>query len=370
MSRLPKLLLLCGLLLTFTAAAFSVGAQTGTALTFSDLTLDPGQSGTVNAQLTCNPQCGVVALQFTFDPAVVRVDSITPGPALGSLSSGQTAVLDSPIDASGSFGYSAVAIGFPPASADRLLFQLGLTAVAPGTSSITSQTSSAFGDLNANSMEATITGGAITVTGEIQAIPTLEPTATTEPAAQTGGECLVVATNQPANIHVGPDRNRTIRSSLGLNIQAPVTGQFTDTSGMVWWRIEPANFLASEADRYWVAEPDVTEIGDCVSVPSTEGSQVIAGGGGGGTGTFSHRFTSGERTFTHSVPLGANGRYTMTCTGVPFYPFFVFNNVPSNGQTSVSITAGGTVPLTVSQTLSNQGQTVGIESYTCTLTRG
>jgi hypothetical protein len=53
--------------------------------------------------------------------------------------------------------------------------------------------------------------------------------------------------------------------------------------------------------------------------------------------------------------------------GNPFNPFFTFNNVPSNGQTSVTTTAGGTVNLVVSQTLANQGRTVGVDNYTCTL---
>lgn len=376
MNRLPKFLLVCGLLLAFAAVSLPAAAQGGAALTFTDITLQAGQSGTIDAHLTCDPQCGVVALEFTFDPAVIRVDSITPGSALGNLGAGEGAVLSRGINPSGAISYSALSIGFPTPAADNLLFQVGVTAVAPGTSTFTPAPGASFGDLNANLLSSTVTGGTITVTGDGQVAPTAAPTLAVEPTAtvaattQTGGECLIVAANQPANIHVGPDRGRTIRGALGLNVQVLVTGQFTDEDGMVWWRIQPENFLATEADRYWVAEPDVTEIGDCVSVPQTEGSQVISGGGGGGTGTFSHRFTSGERTFTHSVPLGANGRYTMTCNGTPFYPFFVFNNVPSNGQTSVTINAGGTVNLTVSQTLVNQGQTVGVDSYNCTLTRG
>ncbi len=371
MNRLPRFILLCGLLFAFAAVTLPAAAQGGGAtLTFSDLTLQPGQSGTVDARLTCDPQCGVVALGFTFDPAIIRIDSITPGPALGSLTVGESAVLSRGIDAGGVFSYSALSVGFPAAPTDSLLFQLGVTGVAPGSSSITAQAGSSFGDLSATLLSSTVSGGAITVAGDTQVTPTLEPTPTTGPVVQTGGECLIVAANQPANIHVGPDRNRTIRGALGLNVQVPVTGQFTDEDGVIWWRIQPENFLATEADRYWVAEPDVSEIGDCVSVPNTEGSQIISGGGSGGTGTFSHRFGSGERTFTHSVPLGANGRYTMTCTGSPFYPYFVFNNVPSNGQTSVTINAGGNVNLTVSQTLSNQGQTVGVDSYNCILTQG
>lgn len=376
MNRLSKVLLLCGLLFAFATISLPAFAQSGATLSFSDVTLDPGQSGTIDARLTCDPQCGVVALGFGFDPAVIRIDSVTPGSALGNLGAGEGAVLSRGIDPNGTFYYSALSIGFPAPAADNVLFQLGVTAVAPGTSSITPLTGASFGDLSANLLPGNVTGGTITVTGAEQIAPTaeptlaVEPTATTEAVTQTGGECLIVAANQPANIHVGPDRNRTIRGALGLNVQVPVTGQFTDANGVVWWRIQPENFLTTEADRYWVAEPDVTEIGDCVSVPQTEGSQVISGGSTGGTGNFSHRFTSGERTFTHSVPLGANGRYTMTCTGSPFYPYFIFNNVPSNGQTSVSINAGGTVNLTVSQTLSNQGQTVGVDNYSCTLTRG
>jgi hypothetical protein len=372
---LPSLLVLLLML------AVPALAQDGALLTLTDLTLQPGETGTVEARLSCTPQCGVVTLSMSVDPLIIRIDGITPGSALGELSLGESAVLERTVQSDGVFNYSAVSIGNPSPQTD-LLFTLDVTAVGAGFTQLAPR-ALAFGDLSAQSAFGSINGGSITVTGDappatatpadntsIEPSPTAEPTAqataTAEPVVQTG-DCLVQSLGS-ASIHVGPSFDRTIRGSLGLNVQVLVTGQTTDEDGQIWWRIQPENFLATEPDRYWVPNSQVQTIGDCASVPQVEGSAVIAGGAGGGT-TFSHTFSPGERSFTHTVRLGQPGIYRMTCQGTPLYPGFVFNTTPSNGQTSVTISASGNVPLVVSRTVVNAGQTREVASYTCTLSR-
>lgn len=371
MNRLMRLLVIVFVLLL----ALPATAQSAATLSLQDLTLSPGESARLEARLTCASPCGLLSVALAFAPGVVRVDRIVPGPALGDPAQGETAVLTREIGPD-FVRYTAVSVGFP-AQTDTLAFTLEITALADGFVQF-APTALLFGDLRAQPVFGDFTGGALTIGVPATAAPTTAPSAapqdTPAPVQPTpqpvsaGGLCEVEARLVPANVHVGPGANRSVRTSLALGVRAPVSGQTTDDAGGVWWRIEPPGFSATEADRYWVSASTVDTFGDCASVPQVQGSAVIAGSSSSGR-TFSHTFVAGERQFTHSVPLPAPGRYVMTCQGTPVYPFFVFNGVQSGGQTSVAVNASGTATLLVSATTTNAGRTITISSYTCTLTR-
>jgi hypothetical protein len=385
MKRSHSLLVMIALFIALAVMGSSASAQLQATLVLSDLTLLPGETGLVDARVTCEPQCSVIAVTLSFDPAIISVTDIVPGNYMGSVQYGRVAVLEVGVDnALGVVGYAVVALGDPPEPASDLVFQLNVTAVAPGVTQFQAPRAQ-FGDLDANPMTGVVVGGTVTVNNPDgtpptsgDATPTGEPTAagteaTPAPAgtitpAASDAVCFVSTARTDVGIHVGPDRGRTVRGNLGANVEVLVTGQTTDDEGAVWYNILPDG-VTTEFDRYWVAADDVEEQGNCADVPQVEGSAIISGGGGSSGTTFAHSFVAGERQFTHRISLPGNATYAMTCTGNPFVPFFTFNNVASNGQTTVTITAGGTVNLIVSQTLQNAGRTVGVDNYSCTLVR-
>jgi hypothetical protein len=353
------------------AAAAQTPAQA--TLTLSDLTLAPGSSGTVEAALGCSPQCGAVALTLTFDPAVLQIDRVRLGGAFGEPAAGAIAALENAVDNGGGRLDLALLAALPvPQPADALLFSLDVTALAAGQSALTAARAD-FSDLRGAPLAGEVVGGLIAVQDGVVAIATpapAEPTAAaTEAAAvtatppSTGEACFVSTVVQGVPIHVGPDRNRAIRGSLPTGEDVPVTGQFTDVAGQIWWRVQPAG-VTTELDRYWVLESEVDERGDCAAVPQTEGSAVISTGAG-----FSHAFTPGERQFQHVVTL-PGGNSVITCSGNPIYPEFQVGNQRSNGQTSINLTGAGAQTLTVFATVVNrQGQQTAIRDYSCTLAR-
>lgn len=402
-------------------SATSLLAQASVTLTFSDGALQVGDTATIEARLTCEPACALFALTVNYDSDVLQINSVEWGGALGSLTRGAVAVLEEEIDVVGTLSLSAIAVG-DVRPTDDLLFTLEVTALANGFTTFT-PVQVAFGDSEANPLFGQLAGGSIEVidptaltataaaptvaptldvagltatqfaadqvagstalaatAGVISAVtatPTLAPETTAEAAATAGvfvaGDCRVAALLQAAPVHVGPSSDRTVRTSLLLNAPAViVTGQTFDEAGERWWRIQPDG-VTTELDRYWVADATVEEIGNCEAVPQVEGSAIITGGIGGSSTSLVGSFTNGQPpAISHSVNLSARATWTITCTGNPTYPQFVFNGVNSNGQTTVTVPNVGPsrVPLQVFSTVRNrQGQVVNIINYSCTLSR-
>lgn len=201
-------------------------------------------------------------------------------------------------------------------------------------------------------------------------LPTATPTSTEPPTptfTPTVPEpCTVTtsATNIP--VHVGP--NRAIRATFPANQVIAVTGQQQADDGTLWWRIAPLG-NSQEVDRFWVRQSDVTAQGGCDAVGGAESPQVIGGGGGGGQ--FSGSFRGGQNASSHTLRIGSAGNYAVTCNGTPVYPEFAVNGTRSQGQTTLVLNLStGSHTLTVFATTQNAGgQTIGISSYNCSLSR-
>jgi hypothetical protein len=354
-------------------------AQAQARLDLGVLTLLPGESGVIDAVLSCSPQCGSADLTLTFDPALVRIDELTLGGVFGNVLLGQVAVLENSIDnRAGQIDLALLSASPVPQPTDSVLFTLAVTLLAPGETEVRIA-NARFSDLRGANLEGETTGALISGVDQaaldatatqtaIDQLPTPTPTeaapAPTDaptPPPVTGEACTISTVTAGVPIHVGPSRNRAIRGSVQVNTEVAVTGQFTDEAGLLWWRVQPEG-VTTELDRYWVLESDVDERGDCATVPQTEGSAVIATGAG-----FSHTFAPGERSFSHTFTL--NGNSTLTCSGNPTYPEFQVGNQRSGGQTSLNLSGTGGRTLTVFSTVVNAGQTVGIANYSCVLAR-
>jgi hypothetical protein len=376
MTTRPVLLLrviACALVmaLVFGGAALSAQGETQAKLNLSDLTLAPGASGSIEATLACSPQCGAAALTFTFDPALLQIDRIRLGGAFGDPVAGQVAALENLADPiSGRLDLALLAALPVPQPVDNVLFTLDVTALAAGATVLT-PVRAEFSDLRGAPLTGEVLGGSVTVEEGAAAPtpepvqPTVAPTEAVQPTPEpaTGEACTISTVVPNIPIHVGPSRNRAIRSSLPTGEEIPVTGQFTDEAGNIWWRVQPAG-VTTELDRYWVLESDVDERGDCANVPQTEGSAVISTGAG-----FSHAFAPGERQFQHVITL-PGGNSVLTCSGTPVYPEFQVGSQRSGGQTSINLSGAGAQTLTVFSTVVNsRGQQTAISSYSCTLAR-
>jgi hypothetical protein len=78
-------------------------------------------------------------------------------------------------------------------------------------------------------------------------------------------------------IRVGPGRNRGLRDYMPLEEEILVVGIFDEDEDLedIWWQIQPEDYDETEADRYWVAEEDVEENGDCEAVEEAAASAYI-----------------------------------------------------------------------------------------------
>ncbi len=359
-------------LLTLSLAGPALGQQVAR-LKISNLTAAPGASGVIDAELTCNPQCGAVALSFTYDPAILQIDRVVLGGALGDPTAGQVAALENGIDQrSGRLDLALLAAVPVPQAVDDRLFSLEVTVLAVGETVLTPERAE-FSNLRGADIPGEVLDGIVRgQEGAAASTPTpglvlvaATPSGTAEglPDLPTGEACTISTVVQGVPIHVGPSRDRAIRSSLPTNTEVSVTGQFTNSVGELWWRIQPAG-VTTELDRYWVLETDVDETGDCTYVPQTEGSAVVAAGAG-----FAHSFAPGERQFSHILTL-PGGDSVLTCSGTPVYPEFQVGNQRSNGQTSLNLSGAGAQTLIVFSTvINNRGQVTPIVSYSCTLAR-
>jgi len=81
-----------------------------------------------------------------------------------------------------------------------------------------------------------------------------------------------------ARVRVGPGENRGIFGFLPAKQDFTVIGQALDEQGKTWWQLDKDEIPGSEfAASLWVAEEEVDEIGNCLSVPPGEIPPIIPG---------------------------------------------------------------------------------------------
>lgn len=210
-----------------------------------------------------------------------------------------------------------------------------------------------------------------TLTATSTPTPTETPTPTNTPEPPTPTftatipePCTIIANTTNVAVAVGP--NRAVRTTLPANQIIRVTGQQQASDGSLWWRIEPLGGSV-ETDRFWVRQSDVSSAGDCANVENAESPQVISGGGGG---AFASTFRPGQNSNNHNFTIQTAGTYSMVCSGSPTYPEFSVANTGSRGQTTVTVSLNpGTYSLIVFASTVNNGQTIFISSYSCSLSR-
>jgi hypothetical protein len=254
-------------------------AQDDTTVTLTLVNLAPGDTGTVEGHITCAADgCSAFAVSINFDPAIVQVDSADAGPYLGD----QVFVADNVIDnEAGVVTLAAVALGDPGETDDDLLFELAITALTPGVSMLR-VTDIEIGDLIGNPLPVEAVDSAVVVSTDAaaqasEATPevTEEPESTGEP--EITDPCTVRTDEEQIPIRVGPGYSRGIRGDMPVDVDVPVAGKHEDSYGNLWWKIQPEGYDEREPDRYWVAEEDVEESGDCEHVGEAESSTYVPG---------------------------------------------------------------------------------------------
>jgi ABC-type transport system substrate-binding protein len=152
-------------------------AQGETTVTLGTLALNVGESGIVEGRIDCGAPdgCGAFALALRFDPAIIQIDQIEPGPYLGA----DALVVERTVDnAAGVARLAVVAMGATPALGEPVLLRLQVTALAPGLTTIT-VTELLVSDLAGNPVAAVGIAGAVAVTAA--AAPTAIPLPTATP---------------------------------------------------------------------------------------------------------------------------------------------------------------------------------------------
>lgn len=108
-----------------------VQAQSQTTIVLPDITLQPGVSGVVEAEIDCGVAwCGNVAFNLSFDPTIVHVDSVELGTYFGS----QHVEIIDVDNENGSISFRATGIQDDSAGADNVLFRLNVQPLGLGQS--------------------------------------------------------------------------------------------------------------------------------------------------------------------------------------------------------------------------------------------
>lgn len=126
--------------------------------------------------------------------------------------------------------------------------------------------------------------------------------------------CTVRTDKDDVQVHVGPGRNRGIRSYLPKDKDIPVIGKANDRRGNPWWQIQ-----LPKIEQAWVADEDVETSGDCTSV-GQQATPVIKTPSGPQQPTATPR-ASEVPAVEGTVPPGQNGinytqngrTYTLPC---------------------------------------------------------
>ncbi len=269
-------------------------SQDITTVTLSTLSLEEGESVVVEGRIECAADgCSAFDITFTFDPALLQIDSLEVGPYLGE----DIFEVENSIDnEEGIARLAAVAFGDPPPVEDPLLFIIQVTMLSEVSASL-EVTELIIGDLLGEELEATAEGGTIDTTGSESESETTAPPKppTVEGNTGSGGEaptgeeatmvepCFVFLTSGRANdtevyIRVGPGYGRGARGSFPVGEDVLVVGQAEDSNGNGWWKIQPVNYNEAEADRYWVAMEPVETRGGCDTVGDSIASDYVEGG--------------------------------------------------------------------------------------------
>lgn len=148
-------------------------------ISFSELVLEEGESGILRAIIDCpENDCKTTELTLRYDPAIIQVDGIRPGPALTLSDDDQTITnaIDN-TDGTVKFAYEAQAdanAGQPtdaPLSGDNATFiKLDVTALQSGSSPISFDELSVISESSPNA-EVVGVEGVVTVTGESSPAP-------------------------------------------------------------------------------------------------------------------------------------------------------------------------------------------------------
>ena len=75
-----------------------------------------------------------------------------------------------------------------------------------------------------------------------------------------------------------PGLSRSAFTYLNPGIEYGVSGQAADEGGNLWWEVDKTQFAGHEdVISLWVAQSDVTAVGNCSQVPQAEIPPVIPG---------------------------------------------------------------------------------------------
>ncbi len=257
----------CAVLLLALVGSGQIGlAQDKTTVSLAPIILGVDQSGTVEATIDCAvDQCSAFAITLHFDPAIVRVEGAEVGPYLGERAFEAENVVDNTI---GEVRLAAVALGTLTPSDETLLMRLEVTGITEGITALAIDDLE-IGDALGNPLEVESVDGQVIVSNQAALLLlTATPTGTAEP-------CTVSTDQRNVYVRVGPGVGRGIRDTLPANVEIPVVGRATDIRDALWWKIQPPGYNEDEADRYWVAEADVTETGDCEAVEPDSAPPIV-----------------------------------------------------------------------------------------------
>lgn len=94
--------------------------------------------------------------------------------------------------------------------------------------------------------------------------------------SQTVSPCAIRADREGVPVRVGPGESRAMFAYLNPGIEYTVIGQAIDEGEQVWWALDKTVFTGHEGvTSLWVAQSDVTPIGDCGEVPPYDVPPVI-----------------------------------------------------------------------------------------------
>ncbi len=95
-------------------------------------------------------------------------------------------------------------------------------------------------------------------------------------SSQGGGPCAIRADREGVNVRVGPGLDRAVFAWLMPGIEYSVVGQAVGSDGNLWWEIDKSQITGGgDATSLWVAQGDVTPVGDCSQVPETDIPDVV-----------------------------------------------------------------------------------------------
>lgn len=99
---------------------------------------------------------------------------------------------------------------------------------------------------------------------------------------QVQSPCAIRADREGVAVRVGPGLSRSIFTSLNPGIEYTVIGFAESEDGSLWWELDKTQFTGHEGViSLWVAQADVTAIGDCSQIPQGDIPPIIPDPDGG-----------------------------------------------------------------------------------------